>query len=98
METKHDLTSSVRSSTAFSNLCRDCSSAVAAEKKDSWAFWNWMIKSKIVRSWVNIGCGEMKGDKPWAHEMKTVKIVQNSKILKMKKGVDILTNRFPVLQ
>ena len=51
-----------------------------------------MIKSKIVRSWVNIGCGEMKGDKPWAHEMKTVKIVQNSKILKMKKGVDILTN------
>ena len=37
VSTKSDksLTSSVLSSTAFSSLCRNCNSVVAAEKKDS---------------------------------------------------------------
>ena len=56
VSTKSDrsLTSSVLSSTAFSSLCRNCNSVVAAEKKDSWAFWNWMIRSNMVRSCASI--------------------------------------------
>ena len=56
VSTKSDrsLTSSVLSSTAFSSLCRNCNSVVAAEKKDSWAFWNWMIRSNMARSCVSI--------------------------------------------
>ena len=56
LSTKSDrsLTSSVLSSTAFSSLCRNCNSVVAAEKNDSWAFWNWMIRSNMARSCVSI--------------------------------------------